>query len=83
MRPLSRFQRRSHRSRVARLAPPPPVWAPVAAVLATAVLVAAAKLTVGRRRDRGGIGGDGGSAYAPDPLTGDASSIEAADVAPV
>jgi hypothetical protein len=75
----------SRRSLPARLTPPPHAWAPVVAVLMTAVVAGAARVMIGLRGRRGHVGlvDDGGSAYAPDPLTGDPASVEAADVAPV
>jgi hypothetical protein len=70
----------SHRSRTR----PSPPWAPAVARVATFVLAPAARLTTWWRARRGALGHlDGGSPYAPDPLTGDATSVEAADVAPV
>ena len=57
-----------------------PWWAPFVAVTVTLVLAGIARLLL--RRGTPGTVGDGG-AYAPEPLTGDPMSVDAADVAPV
>jgi hypothetical protein len=84
--PSLRSARSRRRSRSRRSAASSPyLWAPVVAVVVTVVLTAAARLVmvlVGQRR-RGEAVGEGGTAYAPDPLTGDAGRVEAVDVAPV
>jgi hypothetical protein len=53
------------------------------ALAVTAVLVGAARLLIGLRRRRAPVGPIEGGAYAPEPLTGDPTSVGAADVAPV
>jgi hypothetical protein len=58
------------------------LWAPVVAVAVAALLVGAAPLVVGLRHRRPTQAPDPG-AYAPEPLTGDPTSVGAADVAPV
>jgi hypothetical protein len=59
------------------------LWAPVVAVAATAVLAGVARLMVKLDRRRPPAGPVDGGAYAPEPLTGDPTSVGAADVAPV
>ena len=66
-------------------APRSPWWAPLVAlvaVVATVVLGALVRLVLGHQRSATDDGRDGG-AYAPEPLTGDPSSVGATDVAPV
>jgi hypothetical protein len=58
-----------------------PWWAAPVAVAVTVVLAAVARLVLGRNVTVPAPG-DGG-AYAPEPLTGDPTSIDAHDVAPV
>ena len=62
--------------------PPATLWTPVIAAVVTAVLVGAARLMVGLRRRQASTARDAG-AYAPEPLTGDPTSVAAEDVAPV
>jgi hypothetical protein len=59
-----------------------PWWVSVVAVFVTVVLAGVARVVVGRRRHPVGVEGDGG-AYAPEPLTGDPTSVEPADVVPM
>jgi hypothetical protein len=76
-----RMSRRRSRSKTRR--PSATIWAPLVAVAVTAVLVGAARLLVGLRRRRPATGAGPGGAYAPEPLTGDPTSVAAEDVAPV
>jgi hypothetical protein len=65
-------------------APRSPWWAPLVAlvaVVATVVLGALVRLVLGHQRSA--TDGRDGGAYAPEPLTGDPSSVGATDVAPV
>jgi hypothetical protein len=67
------------RSRPKSRRPTVAVWAPLVAVAVTALVAGA----VGLRRRRPATAPGSGGNYAPEPLTGDPSSVAAEDVAPV